>query len=277
MVQPAQFADRLNALLDEARGFGRRTIEQKVACGRKLLEAKAEWEKQAEEGAKPGPWKVVLKRFGFPERMARRLMTAARSHESVKMTLQLLKSQPFDATDIYDDGFAPEDGNEKKPCRNCRINGKPFNPKCPGCRALNRNAPKPKEDDGPLTDFDNNPVPEHLIDVFQDGRTLREFNTHLLDGTKSLTGLIERPGCAGLDIDEVTKRLRLLSTHVWKYRPGLVCKDCQGHGCEKCGQRGWFTVMKVMGDRAAEASKQKREKGKSWRSRQTAREAPIPE
>jgi hypothetical protein len=272
IVKSVDFADRIHALLHEAQGFGRKTIEQKVACGRKLLDAHMEWESRE----KPPPWKKYLQRFGFTEPTARRLMTAAKA-ESVKMTLQLLKSQPFDADAIYDDGIDPEVSALKKPCRECRMSGRLFNQKCAACRAFNRVVKPAKDPNEPVMDMDGNLVPEHLIEVFQEGWVIRELTGYLATATKALKGLVERPGCAALNVAEMQKRLRSLGAYAWKYRPGLPCPECQGQKCEQCRQRGFRTVMEVMDERAAESNAKNREKAKQWRARQAARSEPIPE
>lgn len=277
--QDPTLADRLYELMSEAQSFGRKTIEQKVACGRKLIEAKAEWERRNVE-AQPKhrtPWKKHLKMFGFEERTARRLMTAARSHDAVKLTAQLLKPQVFCADAIYDDGIDPDTAQDKKPCRDCRIRGKAFSDKCASCRALNRPAPKPKEDAGPLKDEDGNEVPQHLVSVFNEGQMIRELGTYITNATKAIDGLIERPGCSGLRRDEAQKKLKGLKTYLLKFRPGYVHLECKGEGCIACHQRGWRTVAEVEFERAKATAEKNREKGQQWRNRQKARNAPIPE
>jgi hypothetical protein len=275
IVRPAHnpiLADRLHGLMSEAQTFGRKTIEQKVACGRKLIEAKHELAIRNESAASPKDrlrWSKVLKRFGFNERTARRLMTAARSHSRPDNL-----TAPMEA--IYDDGIDPGCADGKKPCRDCRIRGNQFNQKCVSCRALNRPTPRHK-DDSPPKDEDGNPIPEHLIPVFNEGQIIRELTGYLPTATKALTGLVERPGCSALRVDEIEKRLRSLSAYAWKYRPGYVHLDCEGKGCKACDGRGWLTVMKVADERAALANEKKRQRSKEWYERQRSANGPIPE
>jgi hypothetical protein len=275
MVRPAQdptFADRLTALMFEAKTFGRKTIEQKVACGRKLIEAQDELaiRNQSATSTKDRlTWSKVLSRFGFNERTARRLMTAARSHNRPDNL-----SAPMEA--IYDDGIDPACEVGKTPCRDCRIRGKDFSAKCAACRAQNRPTPQPKGD-GPLKDEDGNIVPEHLVEAFKEGRIIREFTQYLTTGTKALKGLVERRGCRHLNVVELQKQLAALKSYALKYRPGYVHLDCEGRGCEACNGDGWFTVMKVLDERAAVANEKKRQKAKEWHERQKSANGPIPE
>jgi hypothetical protein len=273
IVRPAEFADHVHALLDEARTFGRKTIEQKVACGKKLIEAFDELAVRNHEARSPKdrlPWSKALKRFGFSVWTARRLMIAARSHNRMRN----LHTSPLDA--IYDDGIDPELLEGKRPCRPCRINGKEFSRKCASCRALNRPVSLPKDPLEPVLDMDGNTLPENLIEVFEEATLIRDFNGYLATGAKALKGLVERPGCAALNLAEIQKRLRSLWAFAWKYRPGLPCPECKGQKCDKCGQRGFRTVMEVMDERAAESNANNREKAKAWRARQAARSQPIP-
>jgi hypothetical protein len=285
IVQPAQdigdviFADRLNTLMSEAQSFGRKTIEQAVECGRRLIATKAEIDRY-NEGVRRRKdkieWAGVLNQYGFSQPTAWRLMTKAKSANSqFKMNCEMDR--------IYDDGYDPTADAGKKPCRDCRHRGKKFNRGCPGCRALNRPTPAPN-DAGPVTDEDGYPVPAHLVEAFQDGRTIREFGNHLLKGVKSLVGLSERPGCSAINAVEIAKRLRTLNAYAYKYRPGYVHRDCEGQGCDACGHRGWFTVMQVADERAAEANRKKRARAKEWHARQASRDAhgrvsnePLPE
>jgi hypothetical protein len=284
IIQPAQdngdqvFADRLTQLMADARSFGRKTIEQKVATGRKLVEAHEEWERRnAEAQAKDRtPWPKLLNRFGFSKETARRLMITARSHDRPKMGLHFPNPQPFNADDIYDDGIEPDVIEGKKPCRDCRMKGKSFNPKCAACRALNRPTPKPK-DNGPLKDEDGNPVPEHLVGIFHEGRLLRELGNHVTNAIKAIKGLVERPGCSGLRVDEAQRRLKGVKAYLSKFRPGYVHLECGGNGCQGCNGRGWQTVMEVDFERAKAAAEERKRKGQAWRNRQRASDAPIPE
>jgi hypothetical protein len=272
IIRPDEFADRLTQLMAEARAFGRKTIEQKVACGQKLLDARAELDERnrtAKSKKDRLTWRKLLARFGFSEPTARRLMTAARSHNScVKLT--------HDMDRIYDDGYDPAADKDKKPCRECRMRGKDFNKTCPGCRALNRRTPEPKADQ-PLADMDGNPIPEHLVEAFKDGETIREFTNYLLNGIKALAGLVERPGCQALNVDELTRRLKTLRTYALKYRLGLVHQECKSLGCMACKQRGWRTVMEVLDERAAASAEKARKRNKEFCERQRRSTDPLPE
>lgn len=260
IVQPALFADVLTALLSEAQGFGRKTIEAKVSCGRKLVEAKDEWEKRKDKT----PWAKLLKRFGFSQQTAWRLMKAARSHKSAS-----------NLDSIYDDGYDADLDEGKSPCRDCRHHGKKFDSKCAGCRSLNREPPKPK-DDTPPQDRDGNLIPGHLLEVFREGEIIRSLTEYLATATKALVGLSERPGCSALRVDEIEKRLRSLKTYALNQRPGYVHLECEGKGCSGC-RKGFRSIEDILQERAAESSRKKAEKAREYHAKKNVGNSPIPE
>jgi hypothetical protein len=269
IARPAQdigdliFADRINTIMSEARNLGIRTIKEAVECGRMLIQAKAEIDRHNETVKRRKDrieWQKVVEKYGFSRTTAWRLMKKTVAHDSAFH----LKHE-LDA--IYDDGYDPAADEGKKPCRDCRHRGKKFNKDCAACRALNRPAPKPK-DDGPPRDEDGNPIPEHLIEIFNEGQILRELTGYLLNANKALNGLAERPGLSAVRFDELERRLKTLRAYALKYRPGYVHLDCDSRGCDGCNNRGWRTVMEVLDERAAEANRKKRERAKVWHTRQ---------
>lgn len=283
MVRPAQdlgaiiFEDKLKTLVEEARAFGRKTIEQKLATGKKLIEIKRDIDEHNKTARKDKRIRIYefLASKGFTRTTAQRLIAAAANHDA-----GFKPTDEFDA--MYDDGYDPVVDADKKPCRDCRLRNRKFSRKCPGCRALNRRTPKPKVE-GPVVDMDGEPVPDRLVEAFKDGETIREFNSYLLSGTKSLVGLLERPGCKKINVEAIEKRLRGLYSYATKYRPGKVCTSCEGLGeradgdpCKICDGDGWVTVMAVADERAGVANAEKRRKAKEWHDRSNGRSnAPI--
>jgi hypothetical protein len=274
IVSPAQdigdiiFSDRLTAIMAEAQAFGRKTVEQAVECGRRLLAAKAEIDARNAEIKKRKDkiqYAKVFKRFGFTQSTAWRLMRKAKNADSLfKMNNEM------DA--IYDDGQAlPEESKKaaKLACRDCRHRGKKFSKACQACQVLNRPIPKPK-DEKPLVDGDGKPVPDQLQAAWLDAQSILDWNKQLLDLSKSLKGLAERPGWKGVPVESICNAIKALTTTAWAYRPGFICADCEGHGFKKCKGDGYRANAIVRAERNFA-------KAEAWRARHATSQQPLPE
>jgi hypothetical protein len=251
-VRPSDIHPIITAeqLAEEAMHFGRKSVQDAIAAGDALLRSLEVWK------GKKMAWFAMVRTKGLSRRTAERLMTKARN---AAKSAHMRNSPEY----LYDDGWDPSADAGKRPCRDCRIRGKTFSKDCPGCRALNRPTPKPKDER--VLDMDGQEVPVALAEAFADGQTIRDFNSYLLKGTKSLVGLLERPGCKALNVEEITRRLRKLFQYANKYRPGKVCTGCEGNGCTICSSRGWITVMAVEDERAALKAADRRQKAKQRR------------
>lgn len=94
----------------------------------------------------------------------------------------------------------------------------------------------------PKKDKYGTPIPKSLEESFASDEQFKQaLDLHLPACGKAILELGRAKILKSQVVEVCRNSLAMVATKLKQARPYRVCKDCEGAGCEKCGQHGYFT------------------------------------
>lgn len=94
----------------------------------------------------------------------------------------------------------------------------------------------------PKKDKYGTPIPKSLEDSFANDEQFKQsLDLHLPACGKAILELGRAKILKSQVVEVCRNSLAMVATKLKQARPYRVCKDCEGAGCKKCGQHGYFT------------------------------------